>query len=157
VKNFIVVTAFIFSVFASRAQNLDLASAKTNNAMTSPVFLKANAYESGYSEGFTPPGFNQLKAGRKLTLLGAFFILGGGIVYNAGTRSSTYDPYTHSNIIDPKIGLGRVMMATGVGLTVPGIILWVNGSKKYNSYVESEKATTSIQFKGNGLSLNYHF
>ncbi len=156
-KNFIVVAFFVFVVFTSYAQNLDLASAKTNNGMASPAFSNQNSYKSGYSGESTHPGVNQLKAGRTLTLLGAFFILGGGIVYNAGTRSSTYDPYTHSNTNDPKVGWGRVMMATGVGLTIPGIILWVNGSKKYNSYEGIKKATTSIQFRGNGLSLNYQF
>ena len=100
-------------------------------------------------------------AARVLTIVGSAFIVGGAILY--GTADDTYYKSTYTSSTgtvsegDPQAGLGFVMMATGVGITVPGVIFWSKGSKKYNEHLRQGGQATSLQFKGNGLALNFRF
>jgi len=56
---------------------------------------------------------------------------------------------------DPKAALGILMVTGGVGMTIPGIILWSKGSKKYKAYQAEQSASFNI--KGAGVSLKYRF
>ena len=98
---------------------------------------------------------------RVLTIVGSAFIVGGAILYGTADDSYYKSTYTSSTGTvsegDPQAGLGFVMMVTGVGMTVPGIIFWSKGSKKYNEHLRHGGQTTSLQFKGNGLAINFRF
>jgi hypothetical protein len=87
---------------------------------------------------------------------GAGLLIGGIVVYSQAdktvytvqTSQGTYDE------IDPKVALGVFMIMSGVGLTVPGVIMWSKGTTKFNRYLERQ---TALVIDGNGVSLQYRF
>jgi len=151
----------LVSVPAMAQYNPSFASLqKSENTITSPVVIKPMG--EGTYKVFMPPGLRMRNAGRTLTILGSAMLIGGIIVlssademyYNSTTTSSgTYEEG------DPKAALGILMIAGGVGMTVPGVILWTKGAKKYKRYQEQheDEQTVSFDFKGNGLALRYRF
>lgn len=128
----------------------------TTISKTSPVFEKTLPYVID-GVNIVPPGFKMLKAGRLLTFFGSLMIATGGIVTSIANGQGNYDPYTQKTTVSSKGVFGRVLIIAGAGMAVPGVVLWSKGSKKYDSYLKSKAATTSIQFRVNGLSLNYRF
>ncbi len=89
-------------------------------------------------------------------------LVGGVAVYSSADAG--YYTYSSSNYGtqesgDPKAAVGILMMVSGAGMTVPGIILWSKGSKKYNHYLETrrEELPVSLHIRGKGLSLQYRF
>ncbi len=111
------------------------------------------AYKIAY-----PPGYRMRNTGRVMTIIGAPLFIGGLIVftnademyYNAGTTSS--GTYSEG---DPQAALGALMIVAGAGLTIPGVILWSKGAKKYKRHLEREAA--AFNFKGTSISLSYRF
>ncbi len=103
-----------------------------------------------------PPGFKMRNVGRTLTIIGGAMLIGGIIVYNNADK--TYTTYQSSTGTytegDPQAALGVLMVMNGVGMTIPGIIFWTKGSRKYNRYLERE---TAFSIKGQGLSVSYRF
>jgi cytochrome b subunit of formate dehydrogenase len=103
-----------------------------------------------------PPGFKMRNAGRTMTFAGAALLISGIIVYDQAdktiytvqTSQGTYDE------IDPKVALGVFMVMSGVGLTVPGIIMWSRGASKFNRYLDKQ---TALVFEGNSVALQYRF
>ncbi|HEY5916162.1 MAG TPA: hypothetical protein VIU13_02110 [Chryseolinea sp.] len=110
------------------------------------------AYKTAY-----PPGYRMRNSGRVMTIIGAPLFIGGLIVfanademyYNSVTTSS--GTYTEG---DPQAAVGTLMIVAGAGLTIPGIILWSKGAKKYKRHLEQEAA---FNFTGTSLSLSYRF
>lgn len=104
-----------------------------------------------------PPGLRMRNTGRTLTLIGGAMLIGGIVVFN-NADDDYYNSYTTSNGTytegDTQAALGVLMIMGGAGMTVPGIIFWSKGSKKYNRYLEREAAFNINQ---NGLSLSYRF
>jgi hypothetical protein len=123
-------------------------------ATVSPVRLKAPqnvTYKITY-----PPGFRMRNVGRTLTILGAGVLIGGIVVFhNADKTIYTYQTSTGTyNEVDPKVALGVLMVMGGTGMTVPGIILWSKGARKFNRYLEQQ---TACVFNGTSVSLQYRF
>jgi hypothetical protein len=129
-------------------------SADHADQMYSPIIMPASGageYKISY-----PPGFRMRNVGRTMTVAGAALLVGGIAVYSNAdktvytvyTSSGTYDEY------DPKLGLGLLMIMGGTGLTVPGIILWSKGARKFNRYVERQ---TACVWNGSAISLHYRF
>jgi hypothetical protein len=130
-------------------------TSETAKGNLSPIVIndvQRVAYKIAY-----PPGYRMRNAGRLMTIIGAPLFIGGLIVfnnademyYNAGTTSS--GTYSEG---DPQAALGALMIVGGAGLTIPGVILWTKGAKKYKRHLEREAA---FNFKGTSLSLNYRF
>ena len=91
--------------------------------------------------------------GRTLTIIGGAMLIGGIIVYN--NADLAYDYYTQTDYKEQQqAALGVLMIMGGTGMTVPGIIFWSKGSKKYKRHLEREAA---FNFQGTGLSLSYRF
>ena len=145
----VVIVLICTSFIAFSQQSFLLSSNKTGAVNVNSVFEKTLPYGI---EGIkvVPPGLRMLKAGRPLTFFGGLMIATGVVVISAANRHSYDDP-------NSKAVIGPILIVSGIGMTIPGIILWVRGSKKYNNYLKSKTATTSIQFQGNGLSLKYRF
>jgi hypothetical protein len=90
-----------------------------------------------------------------MTIVGVPLFIGGIIVlnnvdenyYTVSSSSGYYDEVA----VSPAAAL---MVVSGVGLTIPGVILWTKGAKKYKRHMEREAA---FNFNGRGLSLSYRF
>jgi hypothetical protein len=100
------------------------------------------------------PGYRQRNVGRVMTLGGLALVTGGLILMNSGAPRSTH-PNVTGQEPDPREPLGFMMAYSGVGLTIPGIILWKKGSKKYKRSLEREGL--AIQTGTTGLSIAYSF
>ena len=121
---------------------------------SSPVRLSAPqnvTYKITY-----PPGFRMRNTGRTLTVLGGGMLIAGIVVFhNADKTVYTYQTSSGTyNEVDPKVALGVLMVMGGTGMTVPGIILWTKGARRFNQYLEQQ---TACVFTGTGLSLQYRF
>ena len=136
------------------------------NATSSVQLLQANStksllYVSSVNKTFykvsMPPGVKMRNAGRIMTIVGGALIIGGIVmVSNADETYYNYSSTTSGNYEDGDLqgALGVVMIVGGTGLTVPGIIMWSKGSKRYKHHLEREAA---FNFKGTQLSLSYRF
>jgi hypothetical protein len=104
------------------------------------------------------PGERMMKAGRTLTIAGGALLV-AGIVLVATADEQYYNSYTTSyggtyEEGDPQFALGLVMAIGGVGMTIPGIILWSKGSKRYKAYQQRESA---LEINPSNLGLRYRF
>lgn len=125
---------------------------EVSEAPVSPLILNSTRHVA-YKVS-RPPGYRMRKAGTIMTIAGSALAIGGLLVYNAADHNMTYNSSTGYYENDPQEVLGIVMGVYGVGLTIPGIILWSKGGKKYKRYLERE---TAFEFKGNRFSLSYRF
>ncbi|MDH4092764.1 MAG: hypothetical protein OEV74_15865 [Cyclobacteriaceae bacterium] len=155
-KLFIAAFAMLCMVVSSEAQILaDAGGIDASRENQSPVIVNSLdrvAYKISY-----PPGFRMRNVGRTLTVIGGAMLIGGIIVYNNADKTfyNTYQTSTGTyNEGDPQAALGVLMIMGGTGMTIPGIILWTKGAKKYNRYLERE---TALSIKGPGLSVRYRF
>lgn len=133
----------------------NVGSSESNETYVSPLVVgsvQRVAYKIAY-----PPGYRMRNTGRTLTLIGVPLIIGGIIVYNNAdenyynTVTTSSGTYTEG---DPKAAAGILMVGVGAGLTVPGVIFWTKGAKKYKEHMERQAA---FNFNGKGLSLTYRF
>lgn len=131
-----------------------------NERVVSPLIM--NPAGEGAYKVYMPPGLRMRNAGRTLTIIGGAMLVGGAIVF--GSADETYYSYNSYNGTtyeegDPKAAIGILMMAGGLGMTIPGVILWTKGAKKYKRYLEQHEGeqTVSFNMNGNGVSLRYQF
>ncbi|SKC86344.1 hypothetical protein SAMN05660236_5121 [Ohtaekwangia koreensis] len=151
----------MMGVSAQAQFNQSFASSdKKSETQISPIII--NPAGLGEYKPFSPPGLRMRNAGRTLTILGGAMLIGGIAVF-ASAEESYYSTGYNSNTGnyeegDPKAALGVVMIAGGLGMTIPGVILWSKGAKKYKRYLEQhEGETVSFNLNGNGASLCYRF
>ena len=105
------------------------------------------------------PGQRMIRVGKTLTIAGSVLIVGGVILMATADelyyRSNTVNGQTVTEG-DIKGGLGVVMTAGGVGMVVPGIIVWSIGRKKYRAS-QAGSASVSLGINNNGGGLRYTF
>jgi hypothetical protein len=122
----------------------------------SPVVTKPSATSA---QPLNPPGLKMRNVGRGLTIGGGVLLISGLIVFSSADETY-YSSYSTPNGTyeegDPKAAIGILMITGGVGMTVPGIILWSKGAKKYRRYQERQEIA-SVKFKPQGISLQYRF
>lgn len=139
------------------AQSPEFASAKKNDHQIISPVVQQQPLQVAY-ETPKPPGLRMRNTGRTLTIIGSVLFVGGIAVYSSadeGYYSYQSTNYGDEESGDPKAALGIVMITGGLGMTIPGIILWSKGAKKYNAYLREQSA--SVKFNGRGLSLKYTF
>jgi hypothetical protein len=140
--------------------NQPIASATHDVHVVSPLIM--NPAGEGAYKVYMPPGLRMRNAGRTLTIIGGAMLVGGVVVF--GSAEETYYSYNSYNGTtyeegDPKAAVGILMMVGGLGMSIPGVILWTKGAKKYNRYLEQHEGEQTVSFNttGNGVSLRYRF
>ncbi len=147
----------LLSVWATGHAQYRALGAAGSTAVVSPVIQKKTmriAYEAS-----KPPGLRMRGAGTIMTICGSGLIIAGAII------ASTADPTSGQTHVNTNNGttytdgemdqaMGVLGVVAGVGLTVPGIILWTKGNKKYQRYLETQ---TAFNFTQNGVGLTYRF
>lgn len=128
---------------------------KTPDTNGSPVVVKVS---NKVQHNLNPPGLRMRNTGRTLTIIGGVMLVGGIVM--AATADELYYETTYSSSGtysegDPQGAIGIVMAVAGTGMAIPGIIFWSKGSKRYNKYLEEQRASLSL--KGTGLTLRYQF
>ena len=93
-----------------------------------------------------------------MTIIGVPLFIGGIIVFNNADENYYNSVTTSSGTYtegDPQAAVGALMIVAGAGLTIPGVILWTKGAKKFKRHMERE--STPVSFNGSSLSLRYRF
>jgi hypothetical protein len=169
----LLIVVFVFTTMSAYAQELPLSrvasssppvtqSQQFQNTIVSPLFRK-DVRSTTLRSSFRMPGERMKKVGRTLTLLGGAMILGGISVYSSADKEVRTVTYTTSSgatytqdEMDPKAALGILMIVGGVGMTVPGVLVWTKGVKKYNRYLE-EQQRLSLDIRGTRAGFVYRF
>lgn len=105
------------------------------------------------------PGQRMMRVGKTLTIAGSVLVVGGVILMI--TADEIF--YTYQNVNgttveegDPQGGIGLAMTVGGLGMVIPGAIIWSKGSKKYKAY-KSSQASLSLGMNRNGAGLRFKF
>jgi hypothetical protein len=103
-----------------------------------------------------PRGLRQRNIGRALTIAGVGLGFAGVLVFTDARKGSviangqvTQEPET------AKMLAGIYLIEGGLGMLIPGVILWKKGQKKYNRYLEEQ--SVSFHSTGNSFALRYRF
>ena len=108
-----------------------------------------------------PPGFRMMKVGKGLTLGGGVLLVAGiALMASADEKyyTSTTTPYGTEEEGDPKFAFGVLAAVSGVGMIIPGAILWSKGSKKFKAYqTQNPGANLSLGINNNGIGLRFRF
>jgi hypothetical protein len=103
-----------------------------------------------------PRGLRQRNIGRALTIGGVGLGFAGVLVFTDARKGSviangqvTQEPET------AKMLAGIYLIEGGLGMVIPGVILWKKGQKKYNRYVEEQ--SVSFHSTGSSFALRYRF
>jgi hypothetical protein len=148
-KHFVVVPAIILACFTSFAQSPMLASSRDQIL---------NSFQKNYPSSVfadeRPPGLRQRNIGRAMAIGGAVLGFAGVIVYSDARsgRVIAQGAVTQSPE-ENKMVAGVQMIAGGIGLLIPGVILWKKGQRKYGRYLERQ--SVSVNPAGTGLLLRY--
>jgi hypothetical protein len=108
------------------------------------------------------PGVRKQRIGKNMTIIGGTLLFGGIVLASTGETygTTTYNGQTTIHG-DGKFVFGVVSAVAGVGLLIPGAIIWSNGNKQYRKYMENElknnQQTISLGATRNGLSIQYRF
>jgi hypothetical protein len=137
-----------------------------NNVPVSPVLRKNSALETNFrplKSTFRIPGEKQKKIGSTMMALGGAMLIGGIIMYSRADKTveedtvwntnGTYDIYYN---VDAKYPGGILLMIAGTGISVPGVLIWRKGVKKYNQYM-IEQERLSFFYHGTGATIQYRF
>ena len=165
-KTTVIALACVCFAFSALAQASDFASVPVqgplspvidNPAIISPVVNQAPTRIT------LAPGLRMKKVGQTMTFCGALLFVGGIAVISSADPNygDTHTRYTSSGQYeedDPKYTLGAAMLVHGVGLTVPGIIFWNKGNKKFNRWTEEQRQQNlSLGLGGSGVGMRYRF
>jgi hypothetical protein len=134
----------------------DIAFTSSARQQASPVFMKSTRFQSAI---IVPrlPGERMRNAGRTLTICGGAMAIGGIVLMNNADELYYTSTYTQNGTVtdgDPKGALGVLMTIGGVGMIVPGVILWSKGHKKYNRFLERQSVSMHAS---RGIAIRYSF
>lgn len=146
---------FMCTVISSKAQLFASAKVTTLPSQQGSPLLVKHLQPVPYKVSM-PPGLKMRNVGRTLTIIGGAMLIGGIIVYNNADPYYDYNSQgtTYYTKEEQQAALGVLMVMGGAGMTIPGIILWSKGGKKYKRHLEREAA---FNFQGTGASLSYRF
>jgi hypothetical protein len=139
-----------------------VASAEVQSLSVRTAVQEPSGYYSVQREMYKipqEPGQRMMKVGRALTIAGSALVITGILVYNnrdpnyvtQGTYGTTYGD-------DPHEAGGQLLVGVGVGMIVPGVMVWIHGASKYRKYVEKNaEKNAGIYIPAGKLGLGYRF
>lgn len=159
-KNVFILFA-IASVLSANAQ-APIASVNETRpiAVTSPVFKTDHRYLITDTEPANTPGLRKKKMGATMTIIGSVLLVTGVALVASADELYYSSNTTNGNTVeegDPKGAIGVLLIAGGLGLTIPGIIIGTKGKKQYDRYKRSQQKTVSLNLRTNTAGLVYRF
>jgi hypothetical protein len=152
---YVLLVLLVAGTTALRAQQL----AANSMSVKSPLSYYSTRFDDSRKIKQAVPGERMRNAGRMMTIGGVAMFVGG--IALASNAESTHYQYNSSNGQtyeegDPQGALGALMIVGGAGLTIPGIILWTKGAKRYNAS-KDDNDMASVGVGRNGLAIRYNF
>lgn len=148
-----------FSVHAQLAATVS--SQSRHEAILSPVFLQEPAGGMQFPVRGNLPGQHGIRKGKTLTIIGGILLVGGVVLVSSADAlyyNSTTTNGTTTESGDIKGGLGVIMIAGGVGMIIPGIIIWSKNKRRYEQYkMEHPQQSLSLGVGGSGAGVAYRF
>jgi hypothetical protein len=142
--------SFMTLVASNEVQTL-AHGAKTGEGFSAPYGVQREMYRIPQA-----PGERMMKVGQVLTAFGAISVISGILVYNnADPNYYTHGTYGNTYGEDPHIAGGQLLVGAGIGLIVPGVMVWIHGASKFRKY--EEKTTQALYIPGGKLGLGYRF
>lgn len=162
------VAILLFPMLTANAQHqsalLSTNFSQFNELPVSPVIKKSAYQETNFrpfKSTFRIPGERQKKIGSTMMALGGAMLVGGVIMYSGANKTPTKDSILNQygqwepyNNYDDKLIGGILLIVAGTGVTVPGVLIWRNGVKKYNQYM-IEQERLSFYYHGTGATIRY--
>jgi hypothetical protein len=103
-----------------------------------------------------PRGLRQRNIGRALTIGGVAMGFAGVLVFTDARKGRVIaNGQVTQEPEEAKMLAGIYLVEGGIGMLIPGIILWKRGQKKYNRYLEEQ--SVSFHSTGNSFALRYRF
>ncbi len=101
-----------------------------------------------------------INVGRTLTIIGSVMAIGGIIMYSQHDpdyASQVYQggSYYYTVETDPKAIFGQALFGIGVGMIVPGVLVWTKGAKTQKKYIE--KNSQSLYIPSGKIGVGYRF
>jgi hypothetical protein len=149
-KYFAVLLALMLVSFASHAQSLTA----RNYQIAGLNSLRSILAENRILLDERPPGLRQRNIGRTMAIGG--IILGfAGVLVSSDARSGRViaQGSVTQTPEENKMMIGVLMIEGGIGLLIPGVIIWKKGHKKYSRYLERQ--SVSLNATRSGLTLRY--
>ena len=105
------------------------------------------------------PGLHRMRVGKRMMIAGGALV-GVGAILVASAGGTIYYNYNSTNGYVTKEGnlaggLGAACIAGGIGLFIPGIIIYSKGKKRYNEFVRT-RTEVSFRFSGNSAGIIFH-
>ena len=88
-----------------------------------------------------PPGLKMMKVGKTLTIVGGILAISGVALIASADEMYYYSTTTQNGTEeegDPKFFFGVVALSGGLGMVIPGAILWSKGAKKFKAFQENK-------------------
>lgn len=141
-------------VYASAIEVAD----KSHVSLSDPYRIKDD-FQRGTIQA-DAPGQRMIRVGKTLTIAGSVLFV-SGIVMMATADEIYYRTTTDfdGNTVtegDLQGALGLIMTTGGLGMIIPGAIVWSKGKKKYEAY-QSAGASLSLGINKNGAGLRFRF
>jgi len=159
-KIVIAVLCSLLTSIAAQAQIAHYTPAQSRHtALVSPLCLQETSPLQIQTGNL--PGQHGIRTGKTLTIIGSVLLVGGialvstadALYYNSNT---TNGQTTESG--DIKGGLGVIMIAGGVGMITPGLIIWHKSKKRYEQYlIDHPQQSLHINAGPGGAGLIYQF
>lgn len=151
-KNITILLILVVCSFSAKAQ---IASRVHRVAYEQDAVSFHALNQAKYREA-RPTGLRQRNVGRTLTIGGLALGFAGVMVYSDARKGRTINNgQVTQSPEDYKATLGILMVEGGLGMFIPGVILWKKGQKKYNRWLEQQ--SVSLHTTGSGILLRYSF
>ena len=103
-----------------------------------------------------PRGLRQRNIGRALAIGGSILGFSGVLLFTDARKGEViYGGQVTQTAEVGKMTAGIMMIEAGIGMLIPGIILWKKGQKKYNRYLEQQNV--SVNTSGSQIYVRYSF
>ena len=163
----LIILSFVFSFVCAQAQQQPL-HVSGNTYLPEYQGLSLNTFSDSRlhaKASLSPivledaPGQRMMRVGKGLTIGGSVLLIGGVILMSTAdeifyTTTTTNGTTTEEG--DPKGATGLTMAIGGVGMIIPGAIVWSKGKKKYAAY-KATSASLSLGVNQNGAGLRFQF
>jgi hypothetical protein len=149
-KYLAVLLAMVLVSVATCAQSLIL----VNNQVSGLSPFRSISLNKPLDLDERPPGLRQRNIGRTMAIGGAVLGFAGILIYSDARSGRVIAQGSVTQTPEEnKMLAGILMIEGGIGLLIPGVIIWKKGQKKYSRYLERQ--TVSLSAAGPGLTLRY--
>lgn len=120
---------------------------------------KGITFNDSYQRYREEPGKRKIRIGRGLTIGGGVLLIAGiAMVSTADEYYYNYSSSSNGGTVeegDAKGAFGLLFTIGGVGMVIPGVIIWSKGAKQNKKYQDEKRLSFGVGGNGAGLRFNF--